>query len=61
MSHTQFNKDRIIELVALLRVGKNYSECTKWFGMNRSSVRNETKTYKIFTETMVSTGTESFL
>lgn len=41
MSHTQFNKERRIELAALLRVGKNYSECAKEFGMNRSSVRNE--------------------
>lgn len=41
MSHTQFNKDRRLELAALLRVGKNYAECAREFGVNRSSVRNE--------------------
>jgi len=41
MSHIQFNKERRIELAALLRVGKNYSECAREFGMNRSSVSNE--------------------
>ena len=41
MSHIQFNKERRIELAALLRVGKNHSECAREFGMNRSSVSNE--------------------
>ena len=41
MLPTQFNKEKRIGLAALLRVGKNYSECAREFGMNRSSVRNE--------------------
>jgi transposase, IS30 family len=44
MSHTQFNKERRVELATLLRIGKNYSECAREFGMNRSSVRNEVVT-----------------
>jgi len=41
MSHIQFNKERRTGLAALLRVGKNSSECVREFGMNRSSVSNE--------------------
>ncbi len=41
MSHTQFTKERRIELAILLRTNKNNSECAKILGMNRSSVGNE--------------------
>lgn len=41
MSHTQFNKERRVELAVLLRAAKNHSECGRILGMNRSSIGNE--------------------
>jgi transposase, IS30 family len=41
MSHTQFTKERRVELAVLLRAGKNNSECARILGMNRSSIGNE--------------------
>lgn len=41
MSHIHFTKETRIELAGFLRAGKNYSECGRLFGMNRSSVSRE--------------------
>ena len=41
MSHTQFNKERRVELAVLLRAANNHSECGRILGMNRSSIGNE--------------------
>ena len=41
MLHTQFTKERRVELAVLLRVKKNNSECARILGMNRSSIGSE--------------------
>lgn len=41
MSHTQFTKERRVELAILLRANKNNSECARILGMNRSSIGKE--------------------
>lgn len=41
MSHLQFTRDSRVELAALLRAGKNQSECAQELGMHRSSVSRE--------------------
>lgn len=41
MSHIHFTKETRIELAGFLRAEKNYSECGRLFGMNRSSVLRE--------------------
>lgn len=41
MSHTQFTKERRVELAVLIRTNKNNSECARILGMNRSSIGNE--------------------
>lgn len=41
MLHIHFTKETRIELAAFLRAGKNYSECGRLLGMNRSSVLRE--------------------
>lgn len=46
MSHIHFTKETRIELAAFLHAGKNYSECGRLLGMNRSSVSREIKLYQ---------------
>jgi IS30 family transposase len=46
MSHTQFTKERRIELAILLKAKKNKNECAKILGMHRSSIGNEINTNK---------------
>jgi len=46
MSHTQFTKERRVELAVLLRVKKNNNECARILGMNRSSIGNEIRLNK---------------
>jgi len=41
MSHIHFTKETRIELAAFLREGRNFSECGRFLGMNRSSVLRE--------------------
>lgn len=38
MSHTQFNRDRRVELAVLLSTGKNQSQCATILGISRSNV-----------------------
>jgi len=46
MSHIHFTKETRIELAGFLRAGKNYSECGRLLGMNRSSILREVEENK---------------